>query len=202
MVRFVLLDYELDQRTARMEAGELADRLLHLDLPDVALSQVRSGGRLLVSDTVALGFTQNLWYYADSRDSQTFKTAARTLYLQAKPIAFVYHGEPIDTNRHHDYYSVLHAWSEAAPFFEATQDIVKQVHALQFTVDERSEEGSPASVKCGLLYGALRTVLDAGLDSEARDALLQALKDMEQPDWYFAALLAIARRDLQSCVSN
>jgi hypothetical protein len=64
MVRFVLLDYELDQRTARMEAGELADRLLHLDLPDVALSQVRSGGRLLVSDTLALGFTQNLWYYA------------------------------------------------------------------------------------------------------------------------------------------
>src|SRR4029434_1860066 len=35
----------------------------------------------------------------------------------------------------------------------------------------------------------------AGLDSEARDALLQELKDMEQPDWYFAALLATARRD-------
>src|SRR6185436_14123495 len=30
---------------------------------------------------------------------------------------------------------------------------------------------------------------------EARDALLQALKDMDQHDWFFAALLAIARRD-------
>ena len=195
VIRFVLLDYELGQRTARMEAGELADRLLRLDLPDVALSQVRSGGRLLVDDKVALGFAQSLWYYADSRDSQTFKAAARTLYLQAKPIAFVYHGEPIDTSRHHDYYSVLRAWSEVAPFFEATQDIVKQVNALQFKIDERREEVSQASVKCGLLYGALLTVLEAGLDLEARDALLQALKEMEQPDWYFAALLAIARRD-------
>jgi len=60
VMRFILLDYELDQRTARMEAGELADRLLRLDLPNVALSQVRSGGRLLVDDKVALGFAQSL----------------------------------------------------------------------------------------------------------------------------------------------
>ncbi len=195
VVRFMLLGYELGQRTARMEAGKLADRILRLDLPDIALSQVRSGGRLLVDDKVALGFAQSLWYYADYRDSQTFKTAARTLYIQAKPIAFVYHGEPIDTSRHHDYYSVLRAWSEVAPFFEAIQDIVKQVRALQLTIEEHGEEVSQASVKCGLLYGALLTVLKAGIGLEARDALLQALKAMERPDWYFAALLAIARRD-------
>jgi hypothetical protein len=105
--------------------------LLHLDLPDLALSQVWSGGRLLVDDNVALGFTQNLWYYADSRDSQTLQATARTLYLQAKPIAFVYHGEPIDTSWHHDYYSVLRAWSEVAPFFEATQDIIKHLKQLK-----------------------------------------------------------------------
>jgi hypothetical protein len=195
VVRFMLLGYELGQRAARMEAGELADRLLRLDLPDVALSQVRSGGRLLVDDHVALGFAQSLWYYADSRESQPLKAAARTLYLQAKPIAFVYHGEPIDTNRHHDYYSVLRAWSEVAPFFEATQDFVKQVNSLQFNIDERREEVNPASIKCGLLYGALLTVLEAGLGLEARDTLLQALKAMDQPDCYFAALLAMARRD-------
>jgi hypothetical protein len=195
VIRFVLLSYELAQRAARMEAGELADRMLHLDRPDVALSQVRSGGRLLVDDKAALGFAQSLWYYADSRDSQSLKAAARTLYLQAKPIAFVYHGEPIDTSRHHDYYPVLRAWGEVAPLFEATQEIVKQVHALQFTIEERREGVSQASVKCGLLYGALLTVLEADLDLEARDALLQALKEMEQPDWYFAALLAMARRD-------
>jgi hypothetical protein len=195
VMRFVLLDHELGQRTARMEAGELADRMLRLNLPNLALSQARSGGRLLVDDKVALVFAQSLWYYADSRDSQPLKAAARTLYLQAKPIAFVYHGEPIDTSRHHDYYSVLRAWSEVAPFFEATQDIVKQVNALQFTIDERREEVSQASVKCGLLYGALLTMLEAGLDLEARDTLLHALKEMEQPDRYFAALLAIARRD-------
>ena len=135
----MLLNYELGQRTARMEAGELAESFLRLDMPELALSQMRSGGRLLVDDKVALDFAQSLCYYAISRDSQPLKAAARTLYLQAKPIAFVYHGEPIDTSRHHDYYSVLHAWSEVAPFFEATQDLIKQVHALQFTIDERKK---------------------------------------------------------------
>ena len=169
VIRFMRLIYELAHRTARMEAGKLADRMLRLDLPELALSQVRSGGRLLVDDKGALGFAQSLWHYADSRDSHTFKAAARTLYLQAKPIAFVYHGEPIDTSRHHDYYSVLRAWSEVAPFSEATQEIVKQVNALQFTIDERREEVSHASVTCGLLYAALLTMLEAGLGLEARD---------------------------------
>ncbi len=195
VVRFVLLDYELGQRTDRMETGELADRLLRLDLPSLALSQVRSGGRLLVDDNVALGFAQTLWYYADTKKSQPLKTAARILYLQAKPIAFLHHGAPIDTTRHHDYYSALHAWSEVAPFFEAAQDIVKQVNALQFHVEERGQEVNDASIKCALLQGAFLTVLDAGLGLESRDTLLQALRDREQPEWYFAALLAVANRD-------
>jgi hypothetical protein len=110
-------------------------------------------------------------------------------------MAFVYHGEPIETSRHHDYYSVLRTWSEVAPFFEATQEVVKQVNTLQFTLDKRREEVSHASVKCGLLYGALLTVLEAGLELEARDALLQSLKELEQPDWYFAAPLTMARRE-------
>ena len=90
---------------------------------------------------------------------------------------------------------MLRARSEVAPFFEATQDIVKQVNAVRFTNEEHREEVSPASVKCGLLYGALVTILEADLGLEARDTLLQALKAMEQRDWYFAALLAMARHD-------
>ncbi len=198
VVRFVLLDYELGQRTDRVEAGELADRLLRLDLPSLALSQLRSGGRLLASDNVVLGFAQTLWYYADTKNSQPLKTAARTLYLQAKPIAFLHHEGPIDTIRHHDYYSTLHAWSEVAPFFEAAQDIVTQVNALQFKVEERGPEVNDTSIKCALLQGALLTVLEAGLGLESRDTLLQALKDMEQPEWYFAALLAVANRDREA----
>ena len=69
------------------------------------------------------------------------------------------------------------------------------MNALQFKIDGRGEEINQASVKCGLLYGALLTVLEAGLDLEARDALLQAFKVMEQPNWCFAALLASAIRD-------
>lgn len=195
VIRFVLLDYEIGQRTTRMEAGDLAKHLLRLDQSNVALSQVISGGSLLVDDNIALGFALSLWYYAASRDSQTLKAAARSLYLQAKPIALICQGESIDTSRHHDYYPVMCAWSKIAPFFEAPIDIVKQVNTLHFIIEEQKEGVSHASVKCGLLYGALLTVIEAGLGIEARDTLLQALKTMEQPDWYFAALLAIARQD-------
>lgn len=200
-VRFVLLDYELSQRADRMEAGELADRLLRFDLPDLALSQVRSGGRLLVDDNVALGFVETLWYYADSRNSQSLKAAAHNLYLQAKPIAFLHYGGPIDTIRHHDCYSTLRAWSDVSPVFEPTQVIVEEVTALQFKVDERRDEVSSASLKCGLLYGALLTALDAGIGLDARGTLLQAIRKMEQPQWIFVALLAVARRDSE-CVST
>jgi hypothetical protein len=195
LVRFVLLDYELGQRTRRMEPGTLADRLLRLDLPELALSQVRSGGRLLVDDNVALDFAQSLWYHADTKNAQALKTATRNLYLQAKPIAFLHHGGPIDTIRHHGSYSTLHAWSEVAPFFEAAQDIVTQVNALQFKVDERDQEVNDTSIKRALLQGSLLTVLGAGLGPESRDILLEALKDMDQPSWYFAALLGVARRN-------
>src|SRR5262249_5920745 len=56
VLRLILLDFELDQRTSRTEAGTLAETLLALDEPSLAVSQVRSAGRLLVDDKVALRF--------------------------------------------------------------------------------------------------------------------------------------------------
>jgi len=55
ILRLVLLDHELSQRTSRLDAARLADALLNLDQPENALSQIRSGGRLLVD-----GFPQQL----------------------------------------------------------------------------------------------------------------------------------------------
>ena len=49
---------------SRVDAIDLADALLDLDNPILALSQIRSEDRLLVDDSVALRFAGTLWWYA------------------------------------------------------------------------------------------------------------------------------------------
>ncbi|MBE9533489.1 MAG: ATP-binding protein, partial [Proteobacteria bacterium] len=88
VLRLILLGHELDQRTSRLEAGDLAETLLGLDKPELAVSQIRALGRLLVEDNVALGFAHSLWQYADDHNRQELKNTARTLYMQAKPVSF------------------------------------------------------------------------------------------------------------------
>ena len=68
LLRLILLSYELDQRTSRVGANNLAKALLDLDDPLLALSQIRSEGRLLVEDKDALRFSGALWYYAHHRN--------------------------------------------------------------------------------------------------------------------------------------
>ena len=67
-LRMLLLSHELDQRTSRIDSASLADALLDLDDPPLALSQTRSEGRLLVDDRDALRFAGTLWRYAHHRN--------------------------------------------------------------------------------------------------------------------------------------
>ena len=142
-----------------MEVGDLAETLLGLDKPDLAISQVRAVGRLLVEDNVALGFAHSLWFYADDHNRSELKNTARTLYLQAKPVSFFYQIEPIDTMRHHEYYPLLRSWSDTAPLFEDCGRIVAQIKRLRFKDREYGEKVDEADVKASLLYGTLLTML-------------------------------------------
>jgi len=195
VLRLILLGHELDQRTSRLEAGDLAETLLGLDNPGLAVSQVRAVGRLLVEDNVALGFAHSLWQYADDHNRPELKNTARTLYMQAKPVSFFYQNEPIDTRQHHEYYSVLQAWSDVAPLFEDCGSIVTQIKRLDFKVDEYGEKVDEADVKAGLLYGALLTVM--GFESGIDDCqmLLDEIAGLGQSIWRFAALLHLAERN-------
>jgi hypothetical protein len=70
---------------------------------------------------VALEFARSLWQYAKDLNRPELKNTARTLYLQAKPISYFYQNEPVDSRQHHEWYSVLRAWSNAAPVIPGGQ---------------------------------------------------------------------------------
>ena len=195
IVRLILLDYELGQRTSRTEAGDLANNFLWLDKPEMAFSQVRAVGRLLVDDSVALGFARSLWKYADELNRPELKNAARTLYLQAKPVSFFYQSGPIDSRQHYDYYSILQAWSDAAPLFEVCGSIVAQIEMLHFIDQEYGEKIDETDVKAGLLYAALLTVMEFELGIDKCQMLLGEIDRLNRPTWRFAALLNFARRN-------
>ncbi len=195
IARLILLDYELGQRTSRTEAGDLANNFLWLDKPEMAFSQVRAVGRLLVEDSVALGFAHSLWKYAHEFNRPELKNAARMLYLQAKPVSFFYQSEPIDSRQHHDYYSILQAWSDAAPLFENCGSIVVQIERLRFIDNEYGEKVDETNVKAGLLYAALLTVMEFELGMDKCQMLLEAIDQLNQPTWRFAALLNLTRKN-------
>jgi len=167
--------------------------LLGLDKPELAVSQVRAGGRLLVEDNVALGFAHSLWQYGDDHNRPELKNTARTLYLQAKPVPLFYQNEPIDTWRQHEYNSVLRAWSDVAPLFEDCGSIVAQIKSLRFKVQEYGEKVDEAGVKASLLYGALLTVMDFESGIDDCQMLLDEITGLGQTTWRFAALLNLAR---------
>lgn len=189
VLRLSLIDFEIDQRSSRTEAGDLAERFLKLDLPHLAILQVRAAGRILFKDEDALEFCKHLWFYGMSKGSEDLQRLAKVLYFQAKPIAFVYQGEEIDTHQHHDYYGILREWSEAAPLFEPPAEIIAQIKGLKFQVSPSGEEVDETSVKSGLLYGALLTLLDAGAEFTHLNAFLSEIKELGDAHWISAALL-------------
>jgi hypothetical protein len=193
VLRLILLDYELDHRTSRMEADDLAEKFLALDNPGLAVSQVRAVGRLLVVDSVALGFAHSLWEYADDHNRTELKNTARTLYMQAKPVSLFYQNEPIDTQQHHEYDSILLAWSGTAPLFEDCGNIVAQIKRLRFKANEYGEEVCEADIKANLLYKAILTMIDSELDIKDCQMLLDEITGLGHTTWQFAALLKLAR---------
>lgn len=192
VLRLILLDFELDQRTSRTETGTLAETLLDLEEPELALSQVRFGGRLLVDDKVALSLAESLWWYAERNDHADLKMAARTLYLQAKPIALIYQAGPIDTAPHHGHQELLRAWSEAAPLFEHPSIVVQEVQKLTFTKSNHHGDPDETQIKAGLLFRALGTAVDAGRDASESREIIHAIDELQIPVWRFVALLRLA----------
>lgn len=195
VIRLVLLNYELGQRTSWTEKGDLSESLLWLERPELAVSQIRAIGRLLVEDKVALKFAHSLWLYAEDHNRLDLKNTARTLYLQAKPFSLFYQNESIDSRLNREHYSALRAWSDAAPLFEVCGSIVTQIKRLRFKSYEYGEKVDETDVMASLLYGSLLTAIEAGVSMDNCQMLVDEIALVGQPTWGFAALLRLVRQN-------
>lgn len=192
-LRLFLLSHELDQRMSRVDADKLADVLLNLDEPLLALSQIRSEDRLLVDDSVALRFAGTLWRYAQQRNRSDLKTAARNLYLQARPISLIYASKSIETFNHNEQLQDLRAWSNVAALFERPSVVIQEIKRLVFTSrQDRPQQPDPVSVRANLLFNALKAAVDAGFDSRECQHFVDTIQDLGSETWCFVALLRLA----------
>ena len=165
---------------------------MELDDPRLALSQIRSEGRLLVDDSVALRFAGTLWWYAHGRNRSDLKAAARTLYLQAKPISLIYSGGPIEAASYNDQFRDIRAWSQVAALFERPSIVVQEIQRLVLTSDRDPHERKPVALKASLVFQALCATLDAGCDLRECQPFVDAIEALGIETWRFFALFRIA----------
>ncbi len=193
VVRLVLIDTELAQRSAQLEAGELADAFLKLEDDGLALAQVRANGTLLADDDVALAFARKLWFYAQAKGSARLRDVARRLYSEAKPVGYLAgHGELQIEVHGHAIPQLLGAWSAAAPLFEPVDDLIEQLCGLKLRSGVAGEEFDWERAKADLLAASLRTAIAADVGTPAERSLIGAIAELNRPESELESLLEVA----------
>ena len=191
-LRLVLLSHELGERSSRVDAVKLANAQLDLDNPMLALSQIRSEGRLLVKESDALKFAGTLWWYARQKDLADLESASRTLYLQAKPISLIYSGEPKEAASDDDRLATVRAWSEVAVLFEQPSVVSEEIQSIILTPSQDSYEPDLLTIRANLLFSALDTAIDADLDPTDCQAFIKPIQALGLGTWCFAAQFRLA----------
>jgi hypothetical protein len=193
VLRLILHDFEFDQRTARLGASDLSRKLLALEKPILALSQIRSAGRILVEDKYALESSVDLWRYAVDHDDRDLGKVSRNIYLQAKPLNLIYRSDPIDRQHNHEAPQLLGGWADVAPIFEQLESICAQVQQLRFGDPDGFWRDPEDVIKASLLYHAVSTAFLEGATVHDCIPLFAALAKLRTPQLYFAALLTACR---------
>lgn len=189
-LRMIMVGHELQQRSSRIEAEQLAATFLRLGRIPLAVTRIRSSGRVLVSDKVAVTFSRQLRQYASQKKAQGLDDLARRIYQQAKPVSAIYQAETVDTGRHDSALETLRVWAETAPLFEDAAVIVTQIQQVLFKA-ALPGEASPNDVKADLLHRGLAAAVDAGCSLEACRSFLNALRQMDEHGVEFAGLLRL-----------
>lgn len=194
IVRLVLLDAELAQRSGHLEPEELCREFLRLGEHELALAQVRSSGQLLIDPKGSLSMARPLWSYAERRNDQWLREASQRLYLDAKPMGQLLFGEPLKTRGFDDdVWDLMFAWSSAAPLFEPVEEVVRQVRALIISVEDVGTIDA-MDARADMLCRSLRTAVSAKLGAAAEECLLRAIKETERVEWELCAMLLCARQ--------
>src|SRR5260370_187134 len=132
VLRLILLEFELQERSSRISAGQLSLRFLELDMTDIAISQIRSFGRILFQDEDALPFARRLRAYAKASKRHDLAVVAKEIYQQVKPWRLFYQAEPVYIEVRGGPLELLRSWTETAALFEDVDSILKQLGRIRF----------------------------------------------------------------------
>ena len=194
VVRLILLDSELHQRSAHLDAEQLGEAFLNMGEHELALAQLQANGMLLVDNDVALSFSRKVWFYASEGNSQALKEESRKLYEDSKPIGHLQHGEPVKVGTYeHGTVDTVRKWCLAAPLFEPIVEVIDQIMKLDIPVEDDERKIDVASERTRLLFASLKTAVRANLGAGVEELLLRAIVEMKKPDRELAALLLCAR---------
>jgi hypothetical protein len=189
VLRLILAEFEVGERASRISAEDLASKLLRLGRPELAVTQIRSAGRILVEDKHALQASADICRYALEHSDASLVRQARVVYLQSKPISVLYRAEPIGVQERHQAMEALQEWSEVAPLFESPDVVSAQIMKLQLARPTYPGEPEPESIKAQLLYQAVDVTLDEGRTRTECLPFLIALARLRKWPLYFAAIL-------------
>ncbi len=191
VVRLVLLDFELSARAARMEAKDLAIQLLAVNRPRLAVSHIRSAGRVLVDDKDALEFSSSLLAYALQHEEQELVELSRTIYLQSKPLHLLYRQGVIDRSTEHNAFELLADWADVAPLFETADAVSGEILAVRFSDPDPFYKETQVEIRSALLYRALSGALSAGANIGDVLPFVSALASSGDVNIYFGGLVLL-----------
>ena len=128
IVRLLLIEAELNQRTFHLESIELAELLIRLGDIDLAVEQVRRGDSLQVQPIEALKFARKL-------ARAGYEAEARRLFDLAEPLQLL-SGTDYDKHRYHDKWKELKAWSRIAVYIRPLDQILKVIGQIKADKNE------------------------------------------------------------------
>jgi hypothetical protein len=193
VLRLLLLDFELSQRSNRLDSGDLAANFLKLDETQLAAVQIRSAGRILLEDREEFEAAETLALYGDTHDQVNIYQLGRDVYLHAKPINYLYRSEPLEYHDTHLAFQSLHKWASCAPHFETADRICDQILDLKLAEREGEWQQPPEHTKAGLLRAAFLAASWNGSSYEELFPYLRALAELHAAQLLFASLIVAYR---------
>ena len=190
IVRLILVDAELSQRSNHLSASELARAFLKLGEDDLALAHFQTDGVNHENDAEVLAFSRELWFYAKRKNSDDLCEKVKKLYGYAKPSNKVLAGVDSRTDSiEYELDLLLRPWCSASPLFESIDQVIGSILAVDLTPLYQGEQIDEARERADFLLESLRTVVQANLGEKAESSLFDAICELDVTDMELSALL-------------
>jgi len=169
LTRLLLTAAEFQQRDFHLDLPWLAQALLDLNQPEVAISHVRQGQVLIVEPEEALEFAGELWHLG-------FEDEAHFIFSLAEPLHRLTSNQPIssDEDIQGSITSLLRTWTSTAIYFRPLNQIIAWIRNLRREAQRHGdldEEQSTQVLQARLLYDLGRELQENNRNNDFRRVL-------------------------------